>query len=226
MCSPVTRSVPAFVSTVLFADNSATAASCLCQPQRLPAALTLACFPSHESLLPARGLCSGAGRAWGREPLLATAASGCLGRQTFLRSKSGGEGRGISNHCLKLLLQPSPACGISPHPPTAPGADRPSLSYAYTPEHSPKYTRALTKSHLSRCCRGGKSACGLRALLPRGKGHGRGLETGAAGRKGCQRLQACLSSAHPPAPEGLFLPETLLARECKEEPRWVTLLVI
>lgn len=87
VCSPVTRSVPAFVSTVLFADNSATAASCLCQPQRLPAALTLACFPSHESLLLARGLCSGAGRAWGREPLLATAASGCLGRQTFLRSK-------------------------------------------------------------------------------------------------------------------------------------------
>lgn len=79
------------------------------------------------------------------------------GAPDIFKIKIRGVGGGISNHCLKLLLQPSPACGISPHPPTAPGADRPSLSYAHTPECSPKYTRALTKSHLSRCCRGGKS---------------------------------------------------------------------
>lgn len=117
--SPVTRSVPALVSTVLFADNSATAASCLCQPQRLPAALTLACFPSHESLLLARGLCSGAGRAWGREPLLATAASGCLGRQTFLRSKSGGEN-------IKPLFEAAAAAfsGVWDLPPSAHSSGR------------------------------------------------------------------------------------------------------
>ena len=51
--------------------------------------LMLTGFPLHKRVLLTRSLCSKAVRSWGLEPPLAKAAGGCLGLQTFLRSKSG-----------------------------------------------------------------------------------------------------------------------------------------
>lgn len=58
-------------------------------------------FPSHTRVLLTRAFALRRGGRGGLESPSAKAARGCLGLQTFLRSKSGGN---ISNHFLKWLL--------------------------------------------------------------------------------------------------------------------------
>lgn len=81
---------PFSVSAVLFVDNSEGSPqqpAVSDSPSIFPVSLPLARFLSHKRVLLSRSLCSKAVRSWGLEPLLAKAAGGCLGLQTFFFSR-------------------------------------------------------------------------------------------------------------------------------------------
>lgn len=165
--------------------------------------LMLTGFPSHKRVLLTRSLCSKAVRSWGLEPPLAKAAGGCLGLQTFLRSKSGGK----KNQTLFEAAAPA-FFGVQ--------------SLLPTPTHGPRL--CLTQPFIYLCSRTfpkiymhfnkkasspvfpwrEQSACGLQALVLGGEECGRSC-----------RLQRRVFQFSPDPPSG----RTLLATECKEDPR-------
>lgn len=75
--------------------------------------LMLTGFPLHKRVLLTRSLCSKAMGSWGLEPPLAKAAGGCLGLQTFLRSKSGEKYQTLFEVAAPAFFGVS---GLLPHP--------------------------------------------------------------------------------------------------------------
>ena len=146
-----------------------------------------------------------------RDPI-GQSCRGCLGLQTFLRSKSEGK---ISNHFLKLLLQRSLECRSASHP-----RPRHCLTQPFMRLHSRIFLKIYVYFNKNSSQPAfpwwEESVCGSQAFLLRGEQCGwrlcRVSELAAAPRLLLSLSPSCLW-------KDFSCLKMLLARECQEEPR-------